>query len=138
MKILLLFLISQFDITGMTEADYIATKLHRARLMGDLKTVVEIIDKENSDLKLETVKLKQSNREAEDSAKEAKSDLAAVKKTIDNLVIARDNAEAGEKAEAALKWKWIKWCVALSIIDFSLLAWIFRKPIARLCGIPIP
>lgn len=136
--LLLSFLVAQLDLSKVTKDDIVKTVEHMQRLNHELMDKLAVVEKENHGLKLESIKAKQSIREEHDSAVEAKADLAAIQTTVDKLVIAKDNAEAGEKAEAARKWKFMKLCLALGIIDLALLGWIFKKPLARLCGIPIP
>jgi regulator of replication initiation timing len=109
--------------------------MDRLATIGTEKTAIE---KENSGIKVDNAELKINLDAAHKSLKDATIESRAMQTAFDNLTIERDNAVAGEKAEGARKWYWMKWCFSLVIIDLLLLGWIFKKPLARLCGIPIP
>lgn len=56
---------------------------------------------------------------------------------IDGMAADYGKALDNERAARAAADRWRKWALYLSLLSGGLAVWIFRKPLLRLCGVPI-
>lgn len=120
------------DLSKVTQDDIIKTVEHMQRLNHELQDKLATVEKENATIKMADAELRVDLKAAKDATQEAKSELPKLQTTIDNLAVALTKAEAETKRETVAKLFFVKWCIALGVIDLGLLAWIFRKPLLAL------
>lgn len=70
-----------------------------------------------------------------DALRTVAGELEKVTGERNDAIVARDRADADASKQRGLAWKWRISFVALAL---AIVAWLFRKPLGRLVGIPIP
>ena len=122
---------AKVDLSKVTRANILKMIDHQRELNAE------------ADAKIDSLAKKLAAAEDKQAAAEAKLGMAedkatAVQRTLDTLRLDLFKAEKALAVQTKRAWKWTFISIGEGVLILGLLAWIFKKPILRLCGVPVP